>query len=177
MATTYVLISSNILSSSQTSVTFSSIPTTYTDLVLRSSVRHNGTGGNVWYFGAQFNSITGTVYSDTFLVTDSSSVIPTGSTNDNAFSVHAGTQVQNNYTADTFSNTELYIPNYRSSTDKPWSSHLINENNAGTYNYLGFCAGLTQTSQPITDILIKPNGSVGGFAAGSSFYLYGISST
>lgn len=177
MANTYYLINSNVLTSSQTSVTFSSIPATYTDLVLRASIRHNGTGGNVWFVGAQFNAVTGSVYSDTFLVTDGSSVIPTGNTNETAFGVHAGTQVQNNYTADTFSNTELYIPNYTSSLNKPWASHLISENNATTYNYLGFCAGLTRTTEAITDILIKPNGSVGGFTAGSSFYLYGIKNT
>ena len=38
-ANTYTLISSNVLGSSAASVTFSSIPATYTDLVLRVSAR------------------------------------------------------------------------------------------------------------------------------------------
>ena len=39
MATTYTLITSQTLASSAASVTFSSIPSTYTDLVLRVSAR------------------------------------------------------------------------------------------------------------------------------------------
>jgi len=43
MPNTYTLISSNVLSSTAASVTFSSIPATFTDLVLRASIRGNGT--------------------------------------------------------------------------------------------------------------------------------------
>jgi len=39
MPSTYTLISSNVLGSSAASVTFSAIPSTYTDLVLRISAR------------------------------------------------------------------------------------------------------------------------------------------
>jgi hypothetical protein len=172
---TYTLINSQVLASSATSVTFSSIPSTYTDLVIRSSVRHNGTGGNVWFMGAQFNSVTTSVYSDTFLVSDMTSVIGTNSTNGTPFDAHVGSMVQNNYTANVFSNTEMYIPSYAGSTNKVWSAVFAGENDSANYNYLGNGAGLARTTEAITQILLKPNGSVGGFAAGSSFYLYGIS--
>ena len=50
MATTYNLISSNVLSSSAASVTFSSIPAIYTDLVLRCSTRGTGFSNTVLYY-------------------------------------------------------------------------------------------------------------------------------
>jgi len=45
---TYTLISSNVLTSSAASVTFSSIPATYTDLVVRLSARATTTASNIW---------------------------------------------------------------------------------------------------------------------------------
>ena len=45
MANTYTLISSNVLSSSAASVTFSAIPATYTDLVVKTSVRETNNSG------------------------------------------------------------------------------------------------------------------------------------
>ena len=42
MPATYTLIASNTLSSAAASVTFSAIPATYTDLVLRYSARSDG---------------------------------------------------------------------------------------------------------------------------------------
>lgn len=172
---TYTLINSQVLASSATSVTFSSIPSTFTDLVIRSSARHNGTGGNIWYMGVQFNSVTTGLYSETFLVADMTNVIGTNNVNSLPFDVHAGNLVQNNYTANVFSNTEMYIPSYAGSTNKVWSAAFAGENDAANYNYIGYNAGLARTTEAITQIILKPNGSVGGFSAGSSFYLYGIS--
>ena len=43
MPSTYTLISSNVLASSAASVTFSAIPSTYTDLVVRASIRSDAT--------------------------------------------------------------------------------------------------------------------------------------
>lgn len=168
------LIASEVLSGTAASVTFSSIPSNYNDLVLRVSVRHNGTGGNVWYIGAQFNTNTSTVYSETFLVSDMSSVIPASNSNETPFNIHAASMVQNNYTSNTFSNSEMYIPSYTSSQNKVWSSALVNENNASNYNYLGRNAGLWRSTDAINQIVLKPNGSVGSFVAGSTFYLYGV---
>ena len=55
-ANTYTLISSNVLASSAATVTFSSIPATYTDLVLRVSARNND-GVPFTYVGGTGNSI------------------------------------------------------------------------------------------------------------------------
>ena len=175
MANTYTLIEQNVLTSNQASVTFSSIPATFTDLVIRASVRHDGTGGNVWFIGAQFNTLTTSIYSDTFMVTDASSIIGTRTSNETPFGTHALTMNQNNYTANIFSNSEMYIPSYTSDKRKVFKTSLINSNYAQTFNYWGFGCGLVRTTEAINQILLKPNGAVGNFVTGSSFYLYGIS--
>ncbi len=61
---TYTLINSNVLSSTAATVTFSSIPATYTDLVVRFSVR--ATDASDWMI-VILNNITTTTYSETWL--------------------------------------------------------------------------------------------------------------
>lgn len=175
MAITYTPISSNTLASAASSVTFSSIPSSYTDLILQYSVRHDGTGGNVWFFGAQFNSDTTSTYSDTYLVGTGATAIASRVSNGTPTDYHSGAMVTNNYTSNTFSNGELYIPSYTGSHNKSNSAFFAVENNATAANYYGFSANLWRGTSAISQIVLKPNGSVGNFAAGSSFYLYGIS--
>jgi len=62
---TYTLINSNTLGSAASSVTFSSIPSTYTDLVLVVSNITNASSTNSVFL--RFNSDTATNYSSTFL--------------------------------------------------------------------------------------------------------------
>ena len=69
MANTYTLISSNTLTSSAASVTFSSIPATYTDLVLRISARSDRVS-TTDRLRLTFNSDTATNYSNITLVGD-----------------------------------------------------------------------------------------------------------
>jgi hypothetical protein len=64
MANTYTLISSNVLSSSAASVTFSAIPATFTDLVLKVNARGSDTG-NYLSIQLRFNGDTATNYSRT----------------------------------------------------------------------------------------------------------------
>jgi hypothetical protein len=66
MANTYTLIESQVLGSSAASVTFSSIPATYTDLVLKVSVRSNRAAGfdNI---DIRFNGDSASNYSRTII--------------------------------------------------------------------------------------------------------------
>lgn len=68
---TYTLIASNTLTSNQTSVTFSSIPQTYTDLVIVGTFITSA-ANNTAYFG--FNNSTGTPYSITGISANGTSV-------------------------------------------------------------------------------------------------------
>ena len=168
MANTYTLISSNVLASSAASVTFSSIPATYTDLVLRISAR--GTRVNtIALLYLRFNGDTGTNYSDTTISGDGATASSTRSTSSALLSV--GVIPAANATSDTFGSAEIYIPSYTVSQNKSVGSFAVQENNITTA-YARAIAALWSNTAAITSIEVLP--SLNDFAAGSSFYLYGI---
>ena len=169
MANTYQLISSNVLSSSAASVTFSSIPATYTDLVLRITAR--GTRVNtVAILYLRFNGDTGTNYSDTTVVGNGATASSTRSTSNTVLLV--GVIPAANATSNTFGSAETYIPSYTVSQNKPVGSFAVQEDNITTAYAYG-TAALWRNTAAITSIEALP--SINDFAAGSSFYLYGIS--
>ena len=170
MPSTYTLISSNVLSSSAASVTFSAIPSTYTDLVLRYSVRT--TAATEWSAPyINFNGVTtGTLYSGTELY-------GSGSTASSFRDANINPGVQSYYvngattTANTFTSVELYIPNYTAAQNKPMFFTSGAENNSATSNWVQATASLFRSTAAITSI----NFTIGSaFDTGSSFYLYGI---
>jgi hypothetical protein len=169
MATTYTLISSNVLGSSTATVTFSSIPATYTDLVLRVSGRFDGVSRVI---GIYFNNAGGasTLYSWTQLSGNGSSISSGRGTANMQF--QQDSVVGSGYTADTFGSIEMYIPNYLVSQNKPVSIDGTTENNA-TGSFRQATAGLWSSTAAINRIdLISQGGQ--NFVSGSSFYLYGI---
>jgi hypothetical protein len=162
MATTYTLIDKTTLGSNQSSITFSSIPSTYTDLLLKVSLRSDRTEvDEVAYFKPN-NSTTGLSYKRL-----RGNGTGAGSSSDNGFYVNGNTTTSNS-----FSNSELYLPNYASSNFKSWSIDAVMENNA-TEAYTALTAGLWSNTAAITSIVITPVfGS--NWVTNSSAYLYGI---
>jgi len=166
MPSTYTLISSNVLSSSAASVTFSAIPSTYTDLVLRISTRVNyaSVDGNILI---RFNGDTASNYSYTFIYGNGTSLVSSrGST---TRIIAASSTQGSSATSNTFASAEIYIPSYLVSQNKPVSIDSATENNA-TEAYRGATAGLWRNTAAITSINLEG----GDFVSGSSFYLYGI---
>ena len=166
---TYTLISSNVLASSAATVTFSAIPATYTDLVLRISAR-GANASTLRQIYLILNNDTGTNYSRTWVRGDGSGADSTRSQDAQDLNIVQADAA--NATADTFSSHEVYIPNYLSTSSKPLSAFSAQENNT-TQAYLGAVAGLYRNSTAITSIEI--NLQTVNFVSGSSFYLYGIS--
>jgi hypothetical protein len=171
---TYTLISSNVLSSSAASVTFSSIPATYTDLVVRTSCRSDGTGGGNNQTSITLNGDTATNYSDIFLRGTGAAAASGSDTSVDNTNNRVGTLENHTYTANTFDNCEYYIPNYAGTAKKPLSAFGVTENNATTA-YIYATSALWQGTAAITSLKIAPYAAAGGFLSGSSFYLYGIS--
>ena len=175
MASTYQLINSSTISTATNSVTFSSIPATYTDLVLRISARATDTGQ---YFTPRlrFNSDTGTNYSYITLHSYSGTTGSTSggsSTETSAAAWYAATAAD--ATANTFGNLEFYIPAYATNKQKPMSSYGVAATAAGS-SFQGTAANLWRNTAAITSIQIAAGYvSAYNFAVGSSFYLYGIS--
>ena len=169
MATTYTLINSNVLSSSAASINFSSIPATYTDLVLRISARtaQATTNANLKVI---LNADTATNYSETHLSGDGATASSSqGSAR--AFSYYYAVANGDSMTANSFGSFELYIPSYTVSQSKPIGSFGARENNASSALLLA-TASLFRSNPAISEITALPG--FGSFVAGSSFYLYGI---
>lgn len=167
---TYTLISSNVLSSSAASVTFSLIPATYTDLVLRVSIRTDAAVSNDTLL-VKFNNDSSTLYSTTLLrgsgTATSSSTLGT-QPSINARQINANTSVSN-----TFSSTEIYIPSYTVSQSKPSSIFFAQETDV-TGAFIGSIATLYRSNTAISQIDLNPQTGP-NFLSTSSFYLYGIS--
>jgi hypothetical protein len=173
MAATYILISSQILASSVSSVTFSLIPQTYTDLKLVFSARNSATTGN---FSIAYSGAT-SAYSGTYLQVSSGTV----SSSDYAsglFSYYLGNGVSSyGFTSSTFGSAEVYIPSYTSTTSKQVQVNSVAESNtasiSGTTMY--FAGALWGTTSPVTSITVYGGGGgSSNLLQYSSFYLYGI---
>ena len=166
MPLTYVLIASNVVTTPTGIITFSSIPQTYTDLKFVISAR---AATDESQLELQFNNNTSN-YSMTRLNSDGSTVDSASQTSVSQMQFGRGaTSVS---TANTFGNSEVYIPNYTSSNNKSASGDGTNENNA-TLARRGFYAGLWANSAAITSIKIFFNGSP-NFVQYSTATLYGI---
>jgi hypothetical protein len=171
MANTYTLISSNTLTTSAATVTFSSIPATYTDLVLRLSSRNDDTGVSETVL-MTVNGLSTSIYSTTYLYgTGTSALSARDATQTN---INDGIRANgNNATASTFSNNEIYLANYSGSGSKLVSVFNAAETNSATNNWIGASTNFIATSSAITSIELS-NTTTKVFLTGSSFYLYGI---
>jgi len=170
MALTYTPIATvKVGSGGAANIEFTSIPATYTDLVLKLSARTDRTSTTNNCF-IQFNNNTSTVYFNRNLQGDGSSA--TSSSDASVAEAYIGAVVGNTATASTFGNLEIYIPNYASSTNKSFSSNQVNENNA-TAAVSNLVAGLWANTAAITSL--KINAVSFNFLQHSSATLYGIS--
>ena len=169
MANTYTLISNNILSSNKTSVNFTSIPNTYTDLCMKLSVRTDATL-TYDFINFTFNNASAN-FSNTYLRGSGSAASSGNNSSQSFIRIYYSTD-GDTATASTFGNAEIYIPSYTASQNKPLSAFGVTETNATAAN-MAITAGLWSDTSAITSILLQPiNGSY--FLTGSSFYLYGI---
>jgi hypothetical protein len=170
MANTYTLISSvTVGSGGAANIDFTGIPSTYTDLLVKYSIRdsNNSTSQNI---NLTFNNAGGTAYSEKLLYGSGSAA--------QSFSSSSAANINFQYatgalaTASTFSNGEIYIPNYAGSTAKSVSIDSVIENNA-TATAMGLTAGLSSNTAAITSVkLASPSGTLQQY---STAYLYGIS--
>jgi hypothetical protein len=162
MANTFELIASiTVGSGGAASMDFTSIPQTYTDLVVKLSGRATSAG----------------VFADTRITLNSTagnSKMLEGSGSAAAsypVSWLYAPQDGDTATASTFGNAELYIPNYTGSSNKSVSIDSVLENNATTaYAVLG--AGLVTLTAAVTSIQIYTTSQT--WKQYSTAYLYGV---
>jgi hypothetical protein len=167
MADTFVKIASVVVGAGgAASMAFSSIPSTYTDLCLKSSIRTNRGTFTADLIRVDFN---GSSASQTSRLIEGSSTTVGNISLSTTQVVSATTSVS---TANTFSNSELYIPNYTSSTNKSISSDSVTENNA-VQGPLYLAVGLWSNTAAITSITLT-NVNSATFQQYSTATLYGI---
>lgn len=165
---TMQLIQHQELGSAQASLTFSSIPQTFTDLYLLVSVRLSSANSEGLFI--EFNGSTSGYSARDLYGTGSSaasSTNPYGITS----KLFIGSQASSAQTASTFNNTSVYIPNYTSSTSKSVSTENVMETNATATN-MDVLAGLWTGTSAISSIVITSNN--GNLVQYSSATLFGI---
>lgn len=165
MASTYTPIATNTISGNSTSsITFSSIPNTYTDLIIVSSV---GSTDGVYSLYAQFNNDTASNYTFTYLYSNGTSAISGRSSSTvgvtSGFYVTPGTTINNI--------NILNIMNYSSTSSYKTT---IARSNTTTSPYPGTetSSSLWRSTSAINTVRLFVQ--AGYFLAGSQFTLYGI---
>lgn len=160
MPATYEPIATTTLSSAQATATFSSIPATYTDLILVFSGSIDTSGRTI---RLRFNSDSGTNYSDTYVSGDGTTATSSRTTSQASARISLG---------------------LTSSTQTVITSHIQNYSNSTTYKTLlsrgtsasdsaNAIVSLWRSTSAITDIEVRLN-STGNFNSDSTFTLYGI---
>jgi hypothetical protein len=168
---TYTLITSNTLASPAASVTFSAIPATFTDLILRLNVRGESTPPAGDRIKIIFNANTSAIYSLTYMYGFGSDGYG-GGVASSLTNMYLRYTDDADYTANTFGSAELYIPSYAASTNKPMGGRSVQEG-INNNQRQSITAGLFQSTAAISSMQILPYEN--NWATNSTFYLYGIS--
>lgn len=166
MAATYEPIATTTLGSAASSITFSSIPSTYTDLRLV-LVPTAGSGTGVAQI--QFNSDTGANYSRTWITGNGTAASSSSNTGSSYIALNT-TAFNNSYPM--MSITDIF--SYAGSTYKTvLSSNNQDYNGSGATNAV---VGLWRSTSAITriDIIHSKSGLGESYATGTTATLYGI---
>ena len=163
---TYTPIATTTLGSAAPSYTFTSIPSTYTDLVLIATGYNATSDGSAPLI--QFNSDTGTNYSDTELYGDGTSAGSNRRSNNTYITLYRPGGWDTSSTQPGM--FTVNIMNYSNTTT--YKTALVRSNIASaSYPSVETVAGLWRSTSAINSVTI---GSGGTLAAGCTFTLYGI---
>jgi hypothetical protein len=170
MANTYTLITAfTVGAGGSSTIDFTSIPSTYTDLCIQLSARSNNSN----FFDYMYTSFNGAGYnSPVRWIQGSGTANPTTGTENTGYS---GIICGNTAPSGAFSNNEIYIANY-ANTSK-YKSFQVNgtmERNVDT-SYMHLVSGIWQNAAAINRITLKPD--TNSFVQYTNAYLYGISNT
>jgi hypothetical protein len=162
MAKAFELISSvTVGSGGASSIDFTSIPSTYTDVYILTSLRASDAAVAI-DVNIKFN---GSDSSKTIFYADGTGA----GTRAGQYSFTSMQCTGSSATASTFASSSLYVPNYAGTTfNKTFSIDGVTENNATTA-YAAFKAGVWASTAAINQITF-----FGNFVQYSTAYLYGI---
>jgi hypothetical protein len=174
MPITYDSIASQTLTSSTSSIIFSGIPSTYTDLVLVCSAQSTASANADTRYNLQFNSDTATNYSTTYLLGNGS--VASSSRDTNRSQIDNLTPLS---TSPQFTPIIFNINNYSNTTTFKTVLQRAGQNNntsggGGSGGILmGSAVSLWRSTTAINIITMNCTQN-GQFATGSTFAIYGI---
>jgi hypothetical protein len=166
----YDSIATTTLGSAQTTITFSSIPSTYTHLQIRGIARATGSFTNADGL-IRFNSDTGANYAHHALYGDGANVTTTAGTSTTSGRFARNAQIANNNTASCFSAFVVDILDYANASKYKTVRTLVGYDANGS-GISELESSLWQSTSAVTQIDLTTDG--GNFAQYSSFALYGI---
>jgi len=165
------IFTQTVTSGSPTTILFSNIPQTYTDLMLVTSDRSGlADVSNDWILYPN-NTADGLIGSTLAQTNASGSAVGGRLANYNG--AWAQYSPAANATANTFGYAWFHIPNYATNMFKQIIGDSVSENNSATNFRLCFNAHSYRSSAPITSLGIGHGGQV--IQIGSTLTLYGIS--
>jgi len=164
---TYTLINSSTLGSAVSSVTFSSIPGTYTDLVLVLGDLKAGTSSNT--ICVRYNSDSGTNYNYTIL-TSGGSVGQSARATNQTYSFFGGYNVG---VDSTYPSVMVgHIMDYANTTTYKTGLSRYNIERAGSTGETQAIVNLWRSTAAITSVTVATY--TGNWSVGSTFKLYGV---
>jgi len=169
MPSTYEPIATTTLGSAAATITFSSIPATYTDLRLILVTRGATGTGNRFDLQLNFNSDTGANYSRTFLNGNGTTVTSTRGTS--VTYLYLGAIAGPSLVAGTFSLNTVDIFSYAGSTNKTVLATASNDYGTDSDSLVQSMVGLWRSTSAINRIDLVTNTS---FITGTTATLYGI---
>lgn len=168
MAKTFFKLAQTTLTSAYGSVNFSSIPQTYTHLVLLSSARTNYGSGFYSNGFIRLNNTTstyyGTVLEGTTAFNDSGSSVN---------GIRCDFPAPGSASANNFNVSETWIHNYAGAAHKSGTQELYVPNQSGSNTFIDRRGWHWASTNAVTSINITTAGS-GQFVAGTTWTLYGI---
>jgi len=176
MATYKAISTVTVGSGGALAIEFTSIPQTYTDLLVRLSTRVNETGQIRSYVRWRFNdSAAGYSYTWGYAYDNN---VTNGVSDINLSAAHIYITNGPDSTGSTFGNTDLYIPDYTNANNKSHIVDGVTENNNTTTYMVSTSASMWANTAAINKIVLQPNPFGGGtikFVEHSTATLYGIS--
>lgn len=172
MATYTKIAKAEIPSGGASTLTFTSIPSTYTDLILFSSLRVAGAPA-AWGIARvllKVGSIT-TGYTNRLVYSGGTGTVSSDGNSDYITYFYANASDSTSYT---FSNNAIYIPNYAGSTTKSFIIDSTIEYASTGGGILSASSGNLSNTAPITSLTITPADAI-NLVEFSSATLYGIS--
>lgn len=165
------LIESKTLASSAASIEFTSIPQTYTDLVILFSGRNTSNiSGEQWAFGNLGINADGSTVNQS-----GQNLVGRSNASGEAFSAPPRFYTSSSTsTSNSFSSGSIYFPNYTGSTQKSISIDGTSADNSVGGTFLVRSFGLWSGTAAITSVTLFPRASTGDFAIGSTASIYGV---